>query len=366
MASTVKTDVLIIGGGLAGLSLTETLQRAGTDYLLLEARDRFGGRIKSEVVGEGHYDMGPAWFWPGQPRIAHLIDRLGLRRFDQHFEGILTYEDETGRVERGRGYASMQGSWRLDGGLHQLTSGLASMLPEDQKRLNAQVIRLRHNSDGVIATLNDGSEIHAQRIALAIPPRLAAQSIEFVPALKTEAMRAMSKTPTWMAGQAKALAIYDEPFWRAEGLSGDAMSRHGPMVEVHDASPASGQCGALFGFIGVPPDQRRDQGSLRAHTLAQLERLFGPAAAEPRELLIKDWAFDPHTAAPSDRQPLFSHPSYGLPSALQNLWGGRIVFAGSEVATQFGGYLEGALEAAEAAAAALNSDQFQMVGNGRN
>lgn len=361
----MTTDVLIFGGGLAGLALADTLQRAGTDYLLVEARDRFGGRIKTEVVSDGDYDLGPAWFWPGQPRIAQLVKRLGLRRFDQYAEGILTHEDETGRVERGRGYASMQGSWRLDGGLHQVTAGLASLLPEHRKRLNAALSRLTHSADGVIAKLDDGTELHAQRVALALPPRLAAHCVEFVPALGADAMRAMSAIPTWMAGQAKALAVYDTPFWRAEGLSGDAMSRRGPMVEIHDASPASGPGGALFGFIGVPSDGRHDTEALRTHILAQLARLFGPAAAQPVKLLVKDWAFDARTAAPQDQQPMFSHPSYGLPSSLKGLWDGRIVFAGTEVAAQFGGYLEGALDAADAASIALTSEHFQLAGNAR-
>ena len=151
------------------------------------------------------------------------------------------------------------------------------------------------------------------------------------------------------------------PFWRAAGLSGDAMSRCGPLVEIHDASPASGSGGALFGFIGVPPDRRHDTSALRTHVLAQLNRLFGPAAAEPTEVLIKDWALDPHTAAPLDHQPLFSHPDYGLPSDLRDLWEGKLVFAGTEVAGQFGGYLEGALEAAEAAATHLNSDHHAVT-----
>ena len=349
------TDVLIVGGGLAGLALAETLEHAGTDYLLLEARDRFGGRIKTEVVGDGQYDVGPAWFWPGQPRIAGLITRLGLHRFEQYYDGILIYEDETGRIERGKGFASMQGSWRLKDGLHQLTIGLASILPDNRKRLNASVVKLNHTSNGVAATLSDGTKISANRIALAVPPRLAAHSIEFVPSLNPQAMRRMYATPTWMAGQAKAIAIYDSPFWRAAGLSGDAMSRCGPLVEIHDASPASGSGGALFGFIGVPPARRHDTSALRTHVLAQLNRLFGPAAAEPTEVLIKDWALDPHTAAPLDHQPLFSHPDYGLPSDLRDLWEGKLVFAGTEVAGQFGGYLEGALEAAEAAATHLNS-----------
>ena len=62
---------------------------------------------------------------------------------------------------------------------------------------------------------------------------------------------------------------------------------------------------------------------------------------------MKDWAVDPCTSTTLDLQPLYAHPAYGMPKLLKDLWQGRVVFGGSEVATQFGGYLEGALEAAE-------------------
>ena len=150
-----------------------------------------------------------------------------------------------------------------------------------------------------------------------------------------------------MAGQAKAVAVYDRPFWRDEGLSGDAMSRKGPMVEIHDASPATGGPYALFGFIGVPPNGRADQQVLRQHLKAQLIRLFGPKAAEPRQLYVKDWAFDLFTATDADKAALYAHPTYGLPQAMTGLWDDRLHFAGSEVAPAFGGYIEGALESAE-------------------
>lgn len=337
---------LIIGGGLSGLALAHALEEIGQDYLLVEARARFGGRIKTEHHNCGYFDMGPAWFWPAQPRIAALIDELELQKFDQYASGDLAYENERGQVQRGRGFSSMEGSWRLEGGLGALTQALADRLPEDRKRLNAAVTNLTQTQNGVNATFSNGGTIHADRIILSLPPRVAA-NITFIPPLPHEAMRSMQNISTWMAGQAKAVAVYDTPFWRKDGLSGDAQSRLGPMVEIHDASPALGGPYALFGFIGVPPQGRADEQTLRQNLTAQLIRLFGPNAASPAQLYVKDWAFDPYTSTEADKAPLYAHPTYGLPKSLIGLWDNRLHFSGTEVAPEFGGYLEGALEAAE-------------------
>lgn len=89
---------MIIGGGLSGLALANALEAAGRNYLLLEALNRFGGRIMTEHHEAGHFDMGPTWFWLGQPRIAALIDQLGLGKFDQYADGDLLFEDDRGHV----------------------------------------------------------------------------------------------------------------------------------------------------------------------------------------------------------------------------------------------------------------------------
>ncbi|WP_298961373.1 FAD-dependent oxidoreductase [uncultured Roseibium sp.] len=341
------TDTLIIGGGLAGLSLAASLEAKGQTYLVLDARTRFGGRIRSDAVDRERFDLGPAWFWPGQPRIAALIDKLGLEKFEQYADGDLTFEDERGSVQRGQGFASMQGSYRLKGGLSSLISALQSLLPENLLRLATKVVALDARADHILAITQNGESLMARRVVLALPPRLAAEQIAFTPPLPEAAVSAMSGIATWMAGQAKAVAVYDDPFWRKSGLSGDAMSRLGPMVEVHDASPEERGPYALFGFIGVAPDDRRDEKLLRKAVIAQLVRLFGPDAAAPKTLLIKDWAFDPLTATALDLQPQYSHPRYGLPEAMTDLWDDRLLFGGTEVASQFGGYLEGALEASK-------------------
>lgn len=83
-----------------------------------------GGRILTRREDAAHYDLGPTWFWPGQPRIAVLTERRGLSRFDQFSQGDVIFENEQGRVHRGRGYASMQGAWRLEGGIGALIAAL--------------------------------------------------------------------------------------------------------------------------------------------------------------------------------------------------------------------------------------------------
>lgn len=340
-------ETLIIGGGLAGLRLADLLANAGHDALLLEARARFGGRVMTQHLDDGGFDLGPTWFWPGQPRIAALADSLGLARFDQYATGDLMYENAAGQMQRARGHAAMEGSYRLNGGMQALTNALADRLHADHKRLNATVSKLERHKSGITAHLASGETIDARRVVLALPPRLAADQITFIPAFPDAVTTAMQDIPTWMAGQAKVIAVFDSPFWRAAGLSGDAMSHLGPMVEVHDASPAQGGPFALFGFIGTPPQARRDAASLRAQIIAQFIRMFGPNAAAPRQVYLKDWACDPLTATPRDHEPLFAHPAYGLPQPLTNLWDGSLLFGNSEIAPQFGGYLEGALEAAE-------------------
>jgi len=226
--------------------------------------------------------------------------------------------------------------------------------------LNASVTKIEKTDNEIIATLADGDTLKGCRAVFALPPRLAAE-ITFLPKLPDPTIQAMQGLATWMAGQAKAVAIYDTPFWREEGLSGDAMSRKGPMVEIHDASPNEGGPYALFGFIGVQPEARQDEQLLRQHLKAQLARLFGPKAADPIMLYVKDWAFDPNTSTEADKEPLYAHPTYSMPPAMNGLWNSTLCFAGTEVALQFGGYIEGALEAVEHVLETINCDTSGRV-----
>lgn len=339
----METQVAIVGGGLSGLALALRLERAGVDVRLFEARRRLGGRIAALETPTGRVDLGPSWFWPGQPRMADLVADLGLRAFPQHAAGAICLEDARGTLHRGRGFASMAGSFRLDGGMIGLIAGLAARLPADRLHLGQAVRAV--TADGVL--LADGQHCRAAHVVLTLPPRLAA-GLRFDPALPDGVLRQLAGIPTWMAGHAKFVAVYDRPFWRDAGLSGDVMSQRGPLAEIHDASGPDGAPAALFGFPGLPAPQRQGQGAgIAAAALQQLARIFGPAALQPVATALQDWAFDPLTATPADHVLPQGHPAYGLPPALARLRDGRLHLAGTETAPDMGGLMEGALASAE-------------------
>lgn len=342
----METDILIVGGGLSGLALADRLETAGRDWQLLEAGIELGGRIRSPLIAGGRFDLGPAWFWPGQPLIAALADRLGLRVFEQFSAGALAYQQPDGTVVAHRGMAPMQGSLRLAGGMIGLIDGLSAMLPRERLHLERPVMRLSREPERIIAATGKGM-ISARRVVLALPPRVGADRILFEPELPAVATQAARAIPTWMAGQAKILAVYDRPYWREAGFSGDAISRRGPMVEIHDASVMEGAPYGLFGFVGYPPETRdRHRDALLGMAREQLASLFGPALGHPLDMRLMDWAEMPHVATARDRQADGAHPAYGLPGPLRGLWDGLLHFGSTETASGFGGYLEGALEAA--------------------
>lgn len=347
-------DLIIVGGGLAGLALAERMARDGADIVLLEARDRLGGRVLAHQTAAGRYDLGPAWIWPGmQPRLRALVAQAGLTVYPQDEAGGLVFEDASGTIQRfARGFGQEPPSLRIVGGISALIDHLAGRLAADRVRLETPVTGLQLQHDHVRVITESGA-LAARRVALAMPPRLAA-ALVFAPPLPPETDAALRQVPTWMAGQAKALVIYRAGFWREAGLSGAAMSQIGPLGEIHDASlPGAGEA-ALFGFFAWPPALRAArQATLADAVRSQLGRLFGPAALAPDAIVIRDWADDRWTSTALDQVALREHPSY-QPMDLPPGWGDRVWLAGSESAADFGGYLEGALAAAANLAGAVS------------
>lgn len=97
---TRHADVVVVGAGLAGLTAARELTRAGASVVVLEARDRVGGRTLNHDLGRGRVgDLGGTWIGPTQDRIAALAHSVGVVPFDQFEDGLQVYYGNGRRLE---------------------------------------------------------------------------------------------------------------------------------------------------------------------------------------------------------------------------------------------------------------------------
>jgi monoamine oxidase len=176
--------------------------------------------------------------------------------------------------------------------------------------------------------------VQAERLVVALPPRLVATTIDFSPGLDEDLVAVMRRTPTWMATALKGEAVYEESFWRSEGLSGLAFCDSGPLREVHDGGSADGSVAALWGFASTHHDYRDlEVGDRIEATLAQLASYFGSRAADPVRYVERNWSRKDLTNdevfwTPEGQLP-YGHPAFGQP-----LFDGRLAWAGAETVAQ--------------------------------
>jgi monoamine oxidase len=347
-------DTVIVGGGLCGLSLADSLHQAGQTFALYEARERLGGRILSKpcAVSGMTVDLGPTWFWPdAQPHMLALVESLYLTHFPQHDTGAVLSLTDPNRAADRQNVGVHGGAHRVADGMGAIVSALTQQLPEDAIHLGHELISVENKDDHVALQFRHHDivfTINAKRVVLAIPPRLLAEHVDFTPELDTALLQSMRSTHTWMADQAKAVMGYSKSFWRQDGNSGNAFVSHPQAVlsEVFDASDATADHAALGGFSAMPVALRESYRQGMPMLLeSQLAQLFG-VAAQDGELHYQDWAAEAYTCSTLDQTPPNGQPIYGSRHLRDAHWGGKLLLGGAETATHAGGYLEGALESA--------------------
>jgi monoamine oxidase len=374
----VKTEIVVVGGGLSGLVTAYELSKRNIDFQLLEARTCFGGRIMplKSRVSSASFDLGPSWFWPAQSNIYGLINELGLANhvFEQPSSGDSIYEPIGSPIQRAVLGISMAGSYRLQGGIYSLVSSLIERITElgygDRLHLSSAVSKIERTQTKIALTLKGGC-LECERVVLALPARVALEHIEFAPKLEKERVTALKGVATWMAGHAKAVVEYPEPFWSNMGYSGDVLSQLGPLSEVHDASSQIVQAKkvaiadtakstgfALSGFLGLDPETReRNSEQLPNLILEQLSRLFGVEMMRPINIHIQDWAREPYTATKQDQKLLNHKVLNSRVIACEPGWAQALIWSGTEAVNDHSnGYLEGAVLASQRTVKQLEAD----------
>jgi monoamine oxidase len=447
-AQTRDADLVVIGAGLAGLTAARGAAAEGAAVVVVEARDRVGGRVLNEDIGGGNVvEVGAQWIGPTQDRLAALAGELGVKTFPTYDEGenVIEYG---GRLRRYRGTiprinpvvlldveraqrrlnrlarrvpleapweapnaAALDGqtaaTWmrrnlatkpgrmllelgieavwaaqpedmsllhvlfyihsagslemlfdteggaqqdRFVGGSQRIPIELAQALGRENVILGAPVRMIRRGPHGVTVEA-DGATVRARRAVVAVAPTLAGR-IAYDPPLPGFRDQLTQRMP--LGTVAKCMAIYDEPFWRSEGLSGQGTSDTGPVKLTFDNSPPGGSPGVLLGFL--EGRQARELGRLRVDerrtaVVDCFARLFGPRAGRPAGYVERLWAEEEWSrGCYGCHMPTGAWTNYG-PALREPI--GPLHWAGAEYATVWNGYMDGAVRSGEAAAAAV-------------
>jgi monoamine oxidase len=450
---TRRADVIVVGAGISGLTAAREIVFKGKSVIVLEARNRVGGRMLNHDIGGGHVtELGAQFVGPTQDHIIGLADQLKVDRFDTYDSGLNVYYSNGSRMtfsdtlptgaapaqvapeaalavtqlDQMSTQVPVDAPWKASnavdwdsqtlytwlknnsfsqqfmgvataateaifgaepreisllytlfyiaasgnetnpgtfernfntrgGGQQQRFVGGSQLVPIKiaqalgrRVRLNSPVRRIVQTRTGVRVD-TDKLSYSGKQVIVAVPPPIAGRII-YEPLLSALRDQLTQRMP--MGSLMKAEAVYDKPFWRDQGYTGQAISDVGPIKATFDNSPPDGSVGVLMGFIGGTEARTLTQKSAadqQAAALQSFANYFGDQAKSPTGYVQFNWTTERwNRGCPVSVLAPGTLLDFGVAIRRPE---GRIHWAGTETATYWNGYLDGAVRAGERAAA---------------
>ncbi|CAM1340718.1 flavin monoamine oxidase family protein [Tenacibaculum amylolyticum] len=340
----MNKSVIIIGGGLSGLTTAHLLKQKKYNVTIIEANSRLGGRIYTKKSKTGTLEMGATWLWKYNTKLLQLCNQLGIQLFEQCMDGDALFEAMSAHApQRFQLPKNQEKSYRITNGTQEIISRLCKKFTKDEILLNEKVSAITLNSEIIDVTTNKSS-YETDYVIATVPPQLLINSINFSPNLPEQLMNVAKKTHTWMNDSIKFAVAYKTPFWRAQKLSGVGFSNVGPFTELYDHSNAKETTFALMGFMN-PNMVKENEDYRKEKIIQQLVKFFGAEATNYITYEDKPWRLDTSISTKSSEY-LLPHQNNGHTLYQQSFFNSRLIISGSETSKKFGGYMEGAVERA--------------------
>jgi monoamine oxidase len=366
--STYKTHVagkhLLVGGGQTR-TYNGLIPKISPLAVLTIARAQWKiDRLSKQVPLDAPWTAARAAEWDARTVGEHL-ETTGIRTeiardlFEMAVRGLHTGDlydvSLLNLLMLVRGHGSLGTLFSIEGGSQEslVDGGAGSMAKRmaaelfDALYLRNPVRSVTQQHDNVVVATDDVI-VHARHVVVTVPPALALE-IQFDPALPAD--REALYRGAVAGPETKTLLVYDEPFWRSEGFSGQTSEPGSPSEVTIDASPADARYGVLASLTFSQVAERYDgmpAADRHQVLLDALSARLGPRAAAPVEIVETPWWHEEWTRGCS-----MAHFRPGVLTShghlLREPWG-RIHWAGTETATISHGAIDGAIRSGERAA----------------
>jgi monoamine oxidase len=217
----------------------------------------------------------------------------------------------------------------------------------DSLHLSRPVRQITQDADGA-TVVADGLTVRARRVIVAIPLAIAS-SIVYEPALPVDRAFLHQRMPS--GAVIKISIVYDDPFWRADGLSGQSAAPGSPATLTIDACTDTANPGIMCVITEGPAARRLtklDEADRKSAVIGELVDRFGDRAKAPLEFHEQNWTIERYSGGG-----MISHAPTGVLTELGYTLRapcGRIHWAGTESSAVMCGWVDGAIRSGERAA----------------